>query len=50
LTAQGHPRSRFKRATEGRWLFHAELAAREIGTLTLDEALELVVLYAEVVR
>ena len=29
-------------------MFHAELAAREIGTLSLSEALELVVLYAEV--
>ena len=29
LTAQGHPRTRFRRAIEGRWLFHAELAARE---------------------
>jgi hypothetical protein len=29
-------------------LFHAELAAREIGTLSLGEALELVLLYAEV--
>src|SRR5262249_31997557 len=48
MTAQGHPRTRFQRAIEGRWLFHAELAAREMGTLTLDEALDLVVLYAEV--
>ena len=48
MTAQGHPRTRFKRAIEGRWLFHAEIAAREIGQLTLAEALELVVLYAEV--
>jgi hypothetical protein len=29
-------------------LFHAELAARELGKLTLGEALELAVLYAEV--
>lgn len=28
-------------------MFHAELAAREIGSLTLAEALDLVVLYAE---
>ena len=48
MTAQGHPRTRFKRAIEGRWLFHAEVAARELGKLTLEEALELVVLYAEV--
>ena len=44
VTAQGHPRTRFQRAIEGRWLFHAELAARELGRLTLEEALELVVL------
>ena len=48
MTAQGHPRTRFKRAIEGRWVFHAELAAREAGNLSLGEALDLVVLYAEV--
>ena len=48
MTAQGHPRSRFHRAIEVRWVFHAELAAREAGNLTLAEALELVCLYAEV--
>jgi hypothetical protein len=47
LTAQGSPRARFKRAIEGRWVFHAELAAREAGNLTLAEALQLVCLYAE---
>jgi hypothetical protein len=47
LTAQGSPRTRFRRAIEGRWVFHAELAAREAGNLTLTEALELVCLYAE---
>ena len=47
MTAQGHPRARFQRAIEGRWVFHAELAARECGNLTLAEALELVCLYAE---
>ena len=47
MTAQGHPRARFQRAIEGRWVFHAELAAREAGNLTLAEALELVCLYAE---
>jgi hypothetical protein len=47
MTAQGHPRARFRRAIEGRWVFHAELAARETGNLTLAEALELVCLYAE---
>jgi hypothetical protein len=47
LTAQGHPRTRFKRAIEGRRVFHAELAARECVNLSLGEALDLVVLYAE---
>jgi hypothetical protein len=47
LTAQGHPRTRFRNAIEGRWVFHAEVAARECGSLTLAEALDLVCLYAE---
>jgi hypothetical protein len=47
VTAQGPPRTRFRRAIEGRWVFHAELAARECGNLTLEEALDLVCLYAE---
>jgi hypothetical protein len=34
-------------AIEGRWVFHAEVAARECGNLTLAEALELACLYAE---
>jgi hypothetical protein len=42
LTAQGHPRAIFGRAIEGRWVFHAELAAREASYLTLAEALQLV--------
>ena len=45
--AQEHPRARFRRAIEGGWVFHAELAASEAGNLTLAEALELVCLYAE---
>ena len=36
MLAQGNPRTRFKRAIEGRWLFHAEIAAHEMGNLTLD--------------
>jgi hypothetical protein len=47
VTAEPQPRTRFRKAIEGRWVFHAEVAAREIGNLTLLEALELVVLYAE---
>jgi hypothetical protein len=47
LTAQGNPRARFKRAIERRSLLNAELAAREMDKVTLEEALQLVVLYAE---
>ena len=46
MTAQGTPLTRFRRAIEQRSLFLAELAAREAGTLTLDDALSLVLLYA----
>ena len=48
LTAQGQPRSRFRRAIERRNLMGAETAAREMGVVGLDEALDLVVLVAEV--
>lgn len=47
MTAEGSPRAKFRRAIEGGWVFHAELAAREAGNLTLAEALQLVCLYAE---
>jgi hypothetical protein len=47
LTAQGHPRAIFKRAIERGNVLIAEMAAREIGNLTLEEALQLVCLYAE---
>ncbi len=47
MTAQGHPRAIFKRAIEQGNLLAAEATAREIGQLTLDEALQLVFLYAE---
>ena len=50
MTAQGRPRARLRRAIEGRWVFHAELAAREAGNLTLAQALELACLYAEAER
>jgi hypothetical protein len=45
LTAQGHPRTIFKRAIERGNVVIAETTAREIG-LNLEEALELVLLYA----
>jgi hypothetical protein len=46
VTAQGSPASRFRRAVERRSLLNAELAARELGQLNLDDALSLVLLYA----
>ena len=39
--------TRFRRAIERRSLINAELAAREMGRLSLEQALQLVVLYAE---
>jgi hypothetical protein len=47
MTAQGHPRAIFKRAIEHSNLVAAEASAREVGSLTLEEALRLVFLYAE---
>jgi len=47
VTAQRSPAVRFKRAIERRSILNAELAAREIGRLSLEDALALVVLYAE---
>ena len=47
MTAQGSPRTRFARAVEKGSLRLAELAALEMrGGLTLEEALDLVCLYA----
>ena len=45
MTAQGHPRTIFKRAIERGNVMLAETTARELG-LTLEEALQLVLLYA----
>jgi hypothetical protein len=47
MTAQGHPRAIFKRAVEHGNLLVAEMTARELGRITLAEALELVCLYAD---
>jgi hypothetical protein len=47
VTAQGHPRAIFKRAIERGNLVTAEATAREMGKVTLDEALLLLFLYAE---
>jgi hypothetical protein len=47
VTSQGSPSTRFKRAVERRSLLNAELAAREMPRVSLEDALSLVVLYAE---
>ena len=47
LTAQPHAHVRFRRAIERRALWLAEDAARELPNLPLEEALQLVHLYAE---
>lgn len=39
--------TRFRRAIERRSLINAELAAREMGQVSLEDALSLVILYAE---
>ena len=46
VTAQGSPLTRFRRAVERKSLLNAELAAREMGQLDLEDALSLVLLYA----
>jgi hypothetical protein len=45
LTAQGHPRTIFKRALEFGNLLIAEVTARELGSISLAEALELTARY-----
>jgi hypothetical protein len=47
MTAQGQPRTRFRRAIQRRNLLGAETGAREMGVVDLGEALDLVVLVAE---
>jgi hypothetical protein len=46
LTSQGSAHGRFARAIKARQLFQAEVAARELRGLSLDDALELVILIA----
>jgi hypothetical protein len=46
MTVQESASSRFRRAVERKSVLNAELAAREMGHLSLAEALSLVVLYA----
>ncbi len=47
MAAQGNPRVIFKRAVERKSLMLAMATAREIGVVSLDEALSLVSLVAE---
>ena len=47
MTSQGSAHGRFTRAIQQRNLLHAETAARELGRLSLDDALELTLLIAE---
>jgi len=47
VTSQGSPHGRFQRAIEHRQVLGAELAARELGSLSLADALRLLFLYAE---
>jgi hypothetical protein len=42
MTSQGTPHGRFQRSIQRGQLFHAELAARELGALTLALLLEVV--------
>jgi len=46
-TSQGHPRTVFRRALKHGNLIVAEATAREVGRITLAEALELTALIAE---
>jgi hypothetical protein len=47
VTAEAHAQVRFRRAIERRALWLAENAARELPNLSLEDALQLVKLYAE---
>ena len=47
VTAQPHAHVRFRRAIQRRALWLAEDAARELPNLSLEDALQLVHLYAE---
>ena len=47
MTAEAHAHVRFRRAIERRALWAAEDAARELPNLPLEDALQLVHLYAE---
>ena len=46
MTAQGSALTRYRRALERRHIFGAEIAAKEMGFLSLRDALGLLALYA----
>jgi hypothetical protein len=48
VSSQGSPHTRFARAIKRGQVFQAEVAARELGRLSLNDALSLVCLYAAV--
>jgi hypothetical protein len=48
MTSQGTAHGRFQRAIRARDLWHASMAARELGTVSLGDALALTLLTAEV--
>jgi hypothetical protein len=45
MTSQGTAHARFQRAIRGGHLLNAEMAARELGALSLSDSLALVLLY-----
>lgn len=47
MTAQGHPQAIFRRAIEHGNVMVAEATAREVGRITLDEALALTALIVQ---
>lgn len=48
MTSQGSAYGRFQRAMRRRQLFHAEVAARELGHLSLPDALRIALLISEI--
>ena len=48
MTVQGRPRTRFNRAIAGRNVFFAEVALGELEHVQLEDAVQMVILYAEV--
>ena len=48
MTAEGHTRTRFRRAIERKNFLGAMTSAQDMGVVSLDEALDLICLAAEV--